>query len=173
MMRMWWGLITELIWKRHYLGRRNINSCTAVGLHLLLLLFFNEWRKTPKDFWAHLQNECNVNCKWNTPTPLFFQHWRHCIITPISLNLCLATNHRLRSRLSRLCNHVPGHVTGKNICVGDWKSYVTMITTHLRYKLASTGPKISFWCLFNPLNVFIFLCLFTCCRLVCITFVFP
>lgn len=107
------------------------------------------------------------------PTPILFQHWRHCIITPISLNLCLATNHRLRSRLSRLCNHVPGHVTGKHICIGDWKSYVTMITTHLRYKLASTGPKISFWCLFNPLNVFIILCLFTWCQVVCITFVFP
>lgn len=41
-------------------------------------------KKIPKDFWAHLQNECNVNCYFSAFFPP--QHWMHSITC---LNLCL------------------------------------------------------------------------------------
>lgn len=72
--------IINLIRKYHYLVWR---TSQAFLWHSTFLCFsMNEKTKSPKDLWAHLQNECNVNYD-----VFLFLHWI-CIIV-LSYPLCL------------------------------------------------------------------------------------
>lgn len=157
-----------IIWEEEILTHELLSDSTS-SCRFFLLFFLNEWRKIPKDFWAHLQNECNVNCKWtplpSSPLSTLKTLYNHAdLFEPVFGDKSLPPKSSFKTLQSR---------SGSR----DWKkkSYVTMITTHLRYKnWQAQVQKFSFWCLFNPLNVFfnIYLCLFACRRVVCVTFVF-
>lgn len=107
-------------------------------------VFFYEWKRFPKDLWAHLQNECNVNCYWS----VFFSpwHWIHSIITSILFEPVIGNKSCIHLQAPGITFKVTWLLiqeisTKTNECLESWK-------LHWRLSLTSTGPKRLFLCVF-------------------------